>query len=62
MQGNVQTGCWQGNTLEDMVWEGVYQNKKKAEVTHAGNPQELEIETEPRTEYGHAKTTYGRNA
>lgn len=24
--------------------------KKKAEVTHAGNPQELEIGTEPRTQ------------
>ena len=37
---------------EDMVWEGIPKQKKKAEVTHAGNPQELEIRTEPRTEHG----------
>lgn len=37
---------------EDMVWEGVPKQEKKAEVTHAGNPQELEIGTEPRTECG----------
>lgn len=31
---------------------GGTKTKKKAEVTHAGNPQELEIGTEPRTECG----------